>query len=210
MRRSLGSRRCRSPDRRTRSRATPTRWLALGRPPATVRPAAVRATEWEQLDWWMTAERRSSSSSTTTTSGTRRADLAARHHRTRRPATIAVARRPQATLASRADRHARMLRRPRVPVLHRGCVTTPAGRARRLPRCSTSGLEREGERAGVLRRRLDAAHDPRQPRRPPARCHRRGGRRTRTGQLDLTITEQFARSMSVEEALSPTTCSVTR
>ena len=164
-------------DRRTPSRATRDEVLVPWLDQPAPSPFPPQFVQLEVGGARLVADRRTTSSSSSTTSTLRKLD--AQTWRlgitglVARPQSL-CARRPQTPLASRADRHAGMLRRSRLPVLHRGRVTTPAGRARRWRRsCSERASQRTASEVVFYGADSDAAHDPRQPGRPQARRHRR-------------------------------------
>ena len=112
-------------------------------------------------------------------------------------------RRPQGAPAPRSRLHAGVLGQPRIRLLHRRHRECPLGGraagaavgARRACWSTASEVvfwgadQRDGD-------------NPRQLRDRECRADGIGERPMRSGGIDLTITEQFARSMSVEEALS--------
>ena len=159
---------------------------------------------WEELD--RVSRRPTTSSSSATTRARDRAGT------TGACASPAWSARPQtltldelkACPRREVDVHPGVLRQHRAAVLHRRHRQRALGGRAAGPAAQARGRARRGDRGRLLGRRRGPGDNPRQRRRvldaPAATGHRRP--RRPPAALDLTITEQFARSMSLDDALS--------
>ena len=157
--------------------------------------------KWEELDSFLTPPTSSSSSATTAIppwtrrlGGLRIGGLVAQ------PQSLSLAD-LKAPPASRSDVHAGVLGQPRLPVLHRRRSGTPAGRARRWRRCC-SGPGSCDEGTEVVFWGADSGRVTIRDNSGVVRSHPAEPASPLPTDIDLTITEQFARSMSLDEALS--------